>query len=135
MTDEEDLVRFGERARAARTRLGLSQEQVGVLVETDAGTVSRWERGRGYPQAQQLARLAQALGESIDHLVLGTPADQGPVEWPRALIDFLQTRSGELAQERRLVPILLSVRLPSGEPTVAFYRALVAALITAEDER
>lgn len=136
MTREDDeLVSFGERVRLARERLRLKQEQLADLVGTDAGSVSRWERGKGYPQAPQLARLAGALGESIDYLVLGAPSNKGPAPMPQAFIDFLQTRPGRMAQERALVHTLLSVRLPSGSApaTVAFYRALLAALITADD--
>lgn len=133
---EEDLAGFGERVRVARERLKMKQEQLADLVGTDAGSVSRWERGRGYPQAPQLARLSHALGESIDYLVLGAPSQKGPAPMPPAFVDFLQTRSGRIAQERELVHTLLSVRLPPGgsEISVAFYRALLAALITAAGE-
>ena len=131
--EEDDLARFGERVRVARERLKMKQEELGALVGTDAGSVSRWERGKGYPQAPQLARLARALGESIDHLVLGTPGKE-PASMPQAFLDFLQTRAGRTAQRRALVPTILSVRLPSGEPSVAFYRALLAALITASHD-
>lgn len=134
---EEDLAGFGERVRTARLRIGLTQEQLGDLCGTDGGTVSRWELGKGYPQAPQLARLAHALGESIDHLVLGAPSEKAPAPMPAAFIEFLQTRSGRLAQQHSLVHTLLSVRLPPGaerEATVAFYRALLTALLTALEE-
>jgi transcriptional regulator with XRE-family HTH domain len=131
--EEGDLAGFGERVRVARERLRMKQEQLAELVATDAGSVSRWERGKGYPQAPQLAKLAAALGESLDYLVLGAPS-KAPQPMPQAFLDFLQTRWGRVAQEHALVPTLLSVRLPPGEPTVAFYRALIAALVIALDE-
>ena len=129
--DDDDLAGFGERVRAARLRIGLEQRELGALCETDGGTISRWELGKGYPQAKQLVKLANALGESLDYLVLGVP-DKGPVQMPPAFVEFLKTSSGRIAQERAYIPTLLSVRLP-GEPSIAFYRALLAALITADD--
>lgn len=130
---DDDLGGFGERVRTARERLRLSQHTLGVAVGADAGTVSRWERGRGYPQTQQLARLAHALGESLDYLVLGVPGKHAPVAMPRAFLDFLLTEHGRIAQERAYLPTLLSVR-PNGEPTVRFYQAIVAGLLLGDDD-
>lgn len=125
--DDEDLGGFGDRVRAARKRIGLEQEQLADLVGTDAGSISRWELGKGYPQARQLARLAKALGESIDYLVLGAPSVVAPAPMPKTLLEFLQTKHGRIAQRNEWVHTLMSVRL-KGEPSLAFYRALVRAL-------
>lgn len=129
----EDLKAFGERLRTSRKRLGLTQGQLAELIPTDSGTVSRWERGEGYPQTQQLVRLSQVLGESIDYLVLGPSDSRTPVVMPEAFIAFLQTELGRIAQQRGYVPTLLTVRT-SGVPTIRFYSAIVAGLLTGTDE-
>lgn len=126
---DEGVEGFGERVRVARERLNLDQRQLGDLVGADKSSVNRWERGRGYPQAPQLAKIAQALGESIDWLVLGAAGvRKGPVEIPAAFVEFLQTEYGSIAQAKGLVPVLLSVRL-AGPATVGFYKAIVLGLL------
>jgi transcriptional regulator with XRE-family HTH domain len=119
--------------RAARIRLAMNQREVAQLVGTDGGTISRWERGDGYPQTKQLVKLARALGESLDHLVLGAQSEKtSDVMMPRAFIDFLKTDHGRIAQQRNYVPVLLSIRYTS-EPTVRFYQAIVAGLMLSDD--
>jgi transcriptional regulator with XRE-family HTH domain len=126
------MVRFGARVRAARVRLGMHQRQVAQLVGTDGGSISRWERGAAYPQTHQLVKLALALGESLDHLVLGVQSDAGDVTMPRAFLEFLKTDLGRIAQERNYVHTLLSVRT-TREPSVRFYQAIVAGLMLGDD--
>jgi len=133
VTDDSALGGFGERLRAARERLEMNQPALAELVGTDAGTVSRWERGRGYPQAQQLARLATALGESLDYLVLGAAGNRGPQVMPPAFLEFLKTEHGRIAQQRAYIATLLSVRT-GGEPTVRFYQAITAGLMLGDDD-
>lgn len=130
---EDDLKGFGERLRVARERVHLSQEELAAKVETDKGSVSRWERGRGYPQAPQLAKLALAVGETLDHLVLGSASKQGPRQLPDALLEFLQTELGRTAQQRHYLPTLITIECKPRQPTVAFYRAIVAGLLAADD--
>lgn len=51
--------------RNARKRAGLTQEQAAALRGHATSTISRWETG-GLPQTwEELARYANALGESI----------------------------------------------------------------------
>jgi transcriptional regulator with XRE-family HTH domain len=125
---DDDLVGFGERVRIARERLDMSQVALAAVVGTDSGTISRWERGRGYPQAPQLARLTLALGESLDYLVLGASTDRAPAVMPPAFLAFLRTDLGRIAQERAYIATLLSVRTLQ-EPTIRFYQAIVSGLM------
>lgn len=110
----------------------MHQREVAKLVGTDGGTISRWERGQGYPHTQQLVALALALGESLDHLVLGAPSGKTEVTMPQAFIEFLKTQHGRIAQERQYIPTLLSVRT-TREPTVQFYQAITAGLMLGDD--
>lgn len=129
---EAALKAFGERLRASRERVPLTQLQVAELVDANVSTVSRWERGEAYPQGAQLVRLSQVLGESLDHLMLGSDA-RTPTVMPKAFVEFLGTKLGRIAQEQGLVLTLLSVR-PMGTPTVRFYTAIVAGLLSGSDE-
>lgn len=52
---------LGKNLRAARTRLGLTQEEVAERSGVQAGEVSRIERGKRDPQVSTLEKLAEAL--------------------------------------------------------------------------
>ncbi len=52
---------LGKNLRAARKRLGLTQEQVAERSGVQAGEVSRIERGMRDPQVSTLEKLAAAV--------------------------------------------------------------------------
>ena len=52
---------LGKNLRAARKRLGLTQEEVAERSGVQAGEVSRIERGKRDPQVSTLEKLAKAL--------------------------------------------------------------------------
>lgn len=52
---------FGKNLRAARKKLGLTQEQVAERSGVQAGEVSRIERGKRDPQVSTVEKLAAAL--------------------------------------------------------------------------
>ncbi|WJK43268.1 helix-turn-helix transcriptional regulator [Solwaraspora sp. WMMA2056] len=62
MTGRRDS--FIRRRRAA----GFSQEGLAERLQVDRTTVARWERGKAEPQPYTRARLAEALGTSVDQL-------------------------------------------------------------------
>jgi transcriptional regulator with XRE-family HTH domain len=52
---------LGKNLRAARERLGLTQEEVGARSGVQAGEVSRIERGKRDPQVSTVEKLAAAV--------------------------------------------------------------------------
>lgn len=52
---------LGKNLRAARKKLGLTQEQVAERSGVQAGEVSRIERGKRDPQVSTLEKLAAAV--------------------------------------------------------------------------
>jgi transcriptional regulator with XRE-family HTH domain len=60
---------IGERIKALRKEAGWSQGELAAKVGTDARQISRYENGRITPSLDALARVAQALDVSLDHLV------------------------------------------------------------------
>jgi transcriptional regulator with XRE-family HTH domain len=129
----DELDGFGDRLRIARERLSLSQAQLGDAVGTDGNTVSRWELGKGFPQARQMAKLATTLNADLNHLLLGKKPNGAPQDMPPAFLDFLQTEYGKIAQKREYIEALLSVRVAN--PTVRLYSALVFELQLNDLER
>lgn len=54
--------------REMRQAAGLTQQAVAAALDVDRSTVSYWETGGAMPRADQLPRLADLLGCSIDAL-------------------------------------------------------------------
>ena len=71
--DRKTLV--GERIRAARTARGLSQQQLGELLDVSFQAVSTWESGKFIPDSDHLPALAEALDLSLNTLF----AEKDPV--------------------------------------------------------
>ena len=51
-----------------RNKKGLSQAELGKLVETSGDIIDRYERGEVKPSIDVVVRLADALGTSLDYL-------------------------------------------------------------------
>ena len=66
---------LGERIRARRERLGLTQRDVANGLQVTAQAVSKWERGENAPDASVLLPLSRLLGVSLDWLLGGHGPD------------------------------------------------------------
>lgn len=60
---------FGKRLRRARKALNLTQLSLAVAAGIRPETVSKLECDKQSPDGDTVVRLAQALGESTDHLL------------------------------------------------------------------
>ena len=54
-----------------RKKQGLSQAALAEKLYVSNKTVSKWERGAGYPEITQLVRLSSILGVTVDSLIRG----------------------------------------------------------------
>ncbi len=59
---------LGERIKASRGDLGMTQEALAETLGLAPQTISKWERGESMPDAALLPALADALGLSLDRL-------------------------------------------------------------------
>jgi len=59
---------LGENIRKLRRARGLTQEELGKMLDMTAQTVSKWERSEREPDTEMLPRLADALETSLDRL-------------------------------------------------------------------
>jgi transcriptional regulator with XRE-family HTH domain len=123
MSKPSAVAGFGPRLIALREKSGLTQEGLARELQFSSGTVSRWEREVGSPQAEQLLALADFFNVTTDHLLRGT-TDSAP---PRSLElhRFLPTMAGQLAAERGLLPMLAHV---PGPTSVELYRHITGAV-------
>ena len=75
---------IGEKIQYYRKQKGLSQEELGQLLTVSRQTVSQWETGQTSPTIDNLTRLKDVLGVSVDELLspeMGTPGE--PTEAPK----------------------------------------------------
>jgi transcriptional regulator with XRE-family HTH domain len=111
---------FAERAKAARLRAGLTQQQLSYRLETEADVsldtsgITRIESGQREPRLGEALALARVLDFGLDNLV------------PRADLDFYITDLKRLMDESRaaLVKMLQSV-----DPALEFVRRNPDSLI------
>lgn len=61
----------GERLKARRTELNLTQESVAEVLGITRQTISNWENGRSYPDIERMVRLSDIYSLSLDELLKG----------------------------------------------------------------
>jgi transcriptional regulator with XRE-family HTH domain len=69
---------FGERVRAERLRLGLSQDEVAHLAGMNVSNYGKIERGIGNPVLHTIVRLGAVLGTDPGVFVAGIGGDTLP---------------------------------------------------------
>lgn len=60
---------LGSHIKEHRTELGLSQDDLAERIYVSRQTISNWERGRTYPDAQSLLLLSNVFGVTVDSLI------------------------------------------------------------------
>ena len=75
-----DAVKTGAMIAEARKEKGLTQRQLAETLHVSDRTVSKWERGAGFPDVALLEPLADALGLSVTSLLRGEKANGGGEE-------------------------------------------------------
>lgn len=67
----DDVGAFGDRVRARRVQLGLTQDQVAKLVSVSRVAITKWENGTTQPEGENLYSLSKALNCAIEWLLFG----------------------------------------------------------------
>ncbi len=98
---------LGKRIAGLRNRLGWNQKELAGRARLRPARLSTLESGAKRPNVEELARLAEALGVSLDELWSGSPhpARAERLDLWRALEDFASPE--ELAGLGRLLQIFL----------------------------
>ena len=88
-------VRIGDRIRARRMMLGMSQTDLGTAVDVTFQQIQKYERGINRVSASTMERLAGALGVPITYFFDGHPPDNGQGHGSEVdLTAFLATAEG-----------------------------------------
>ena len=72
-----DAKRTGTFIAALRRELGMTQRELADAIAVTDKAVSRWETGKGYPDVETLAPLAEALGVTVGDLLAGESTNAG----------------------------------------------------------
>lgn len=65
-----DKLLFGERVLMERRRRGLSQTQLADIIGVSVSSVRNYENNISYPDMDKAVKIADALGVSLDRLLL-----------------------------------------------------------------
>lgn len=104
-----DSKKTGQVIAERRAELALTQKQLAERLNISDRTVSRWERGVGFPDLSLLEPLADALELSVVELLRGeriAPAEQLAPESERSVRESFRTWGQRLKRFRRLLVAL-----------------------------
>lgn len=125
-------VEFGRNLKRLREQKGETQATVAYAIGTDAGSVSRWERGVALPQLEQVYKLAEHFGVKPGALLVSDVADlEGPE--PEAFTQFRSTRLGKIAEQNGWLGYIRAIDLPF-PPTVDIYHGIAAAMLREHEQ-
>ncbi|MDQ0185684.1 transcriptional regulator with XRE-family HTH domain [Cytobacillus kochii] len=62
---------FPQKLKEQRLKHEMSQQQLGELLKISRQSVSKWERGEGYPSIESLIQLSEIFDITIDELLKG----------------------------------------------------------------
>lgn len=98
---------LAERLGARRRERGLTQGQVAVRLGISRQAVSKWEHGQSAPDLDNLARLADLFGCTVDELLGGAVSGDGPgdrhPEHQQAPAMQTPAESERIASDRRFI--------------------------------
>lgn len=77
MSMKENKIRFAEMIKKIRTDHKMTQAEFGKKFGLDQQSVSKWERGRGFPEVATLIKIAEFADISVDELIFATGFTKG----------------------------------------------------------
>lgn len=92
---------LGERIRACRQSAGLSQEKVAELVGVSRQAVTKWEAGQSAPSTENLFKLAEVLGTTVDLLLMETGSESPSLAGQIYRLYELEAEKKRVGQKRQ----------------------------------
>ncbi len=104
-------VEMGARIRAARDKMGYSQDELAHLLSVTKGAVGQWEIGAGTPKPQKFEQIAEVLGVGARWLLTGKEPDDAVRAVTKAEADALAVlRDLPVQQQTAALAILRAFR-------------------------
>ena len=92
---------LGERIKEERTKAKMSQEKLAELVGVSRQAVTKWESGLSSPSTDNLFRIAEVLGTTVDILTKEEP--QQLLTEEQVYDIYKKVRAKKIAEVRRYV--------------------------------
>ena len=99
-----DNRKFGEYILSLRKEKGLTQGELADMLNVTNKAVSKWERGKSFPDIQMIEPLASALGVSIVEIVKSEKMDKIDI-CPQDTSETISTNT-DLAVFKKKIEIL-----------------------------
>lgn len=100
----------GERLKARRNELNLTQDQVAESLGITRQTMSNWENGRSYPDIERVIRLSELYALSLDELLKGDQKMVRHLQENTVVNHFLKLFIGMLLVNVALMVVLMLVQ-------------------------
>lgn len=97
----------GQRLKARRNELELTQDFVATELGITRQTMSNWENGRSYPDIERIIRLSEIYGLSLDELLKGDQEMVKHLQENTVVNHFLKIFIGMLSVNGLLMLLLL----------------------------
>ena len=94
----ESMETLGERLKKLRTERGLTQEQLAGQLHVTRQAVAKWESDNGTPDVDNLVRLADAFGVTLDTLVGRAAAEEPSAPQSSIPVERIGTQSDPAPQ-------------------------------------
>ncbi len=105
---------LGEKIKACRQNAGMSQEKVAELVGVSRQAVTKWEANQSAPNTENLFKLAEIFGTTVDLLLASQNTGTSPAEQIYHLYKMDEKRKTENRRTRLKLNLLLTLAVIGG---------------------
>ena len=106
---------LGERIKEQRKNCGLSQEKVAELVGVSRQAVTKWETEQSAPSTENLFRLAEIFGTTVDILLASEEEEKNsPAEQIYYLYKMEEAKKADDLRARRKKNVLMALSVMGG---------------------
>lgn len=96
---------FAQRVMQLRDERDLTQNQLGKRVGVSGTCVWNWETGNTFPRTAAMTRLADALGTSVDYLIVGNGPSTASAEGVQRSLTVVIEEAREAVANAAGVPV------------------------------
>ena len=105
---------LGEKIKACRQDAGMSQEKVAELLGISRQAVTKWEANQSAPNTENLFKLAEILGTTVDLLLASRESGTTPAEQIYYLYKMEEEKKAENRRARMRANLLLTFAVIGG---------------------
>ena len=117
---------LGETIKIFRKKQGISQEELALKMHVVRQTISKWENGLSVPDAEELIRLSEILGASVDEL-LGMEAQNDSDK--EDIANELARLNEELAERKERERLLIEAGKVRGAILALAFATVILAFV------